>query len=246
MTRLRNAAALPALLVALFLAAALPGRAQAPEPPAETFAEEVSLEVVNVEVHVTDRQGRPVLGLTREDFRLFEDGQEVAIEYFTAPSTPPASAPAATPSSAADPPSTGSASAPRASRARSPSWRSRRTARRRSTPTAWRRSWPRRWRTPPPSTPWASSPSTPATAGSTDSGWRSGRRTTRCATGSSTWTCPGKDRINEESFVVAVELPPGDATVVVGLRDGLGGEISYLRAELRVVGGPPPTPGGGR
>jgi VWFA-related protein len=98
MTRLR-----PAALLALVLAAgaALPGRAQAPDlppeappdAPAETFADEVSVEVVNVEVHVTDRQGRPVTGLAREDFRLFEDGGEVAIEYFTAVEGPAARAP---------------------------------------------------------------------------------------------------------------------------------------------------------
>jgi len=85
-------------LSALLVAAALPGSAQPPDesrdpPPAETFAEEVSVEVVNVEVHVTDRQGRPVTGLTRDDFRLFEDGEEVEIEYFTAVEGPAARAP---------------------------------------------------------------------------------------------------------------------------------------------------------
>lgn len=98
MTRLRPAAALLALLLA---AGVQPGSAQAPDrptddAPAEAFAEEVSVEVVNVEVHVTDRQGRPVLGLTSEDFRLFEDGREVEIEYFTAVEGPPARAPAET------------------------------------------------------------------------------------------------------------------------------------------------------
>jgi hypothetical protein len=48
-----------------------------------------------------------------------------------------------------------------------------------------------------------------------------------------------------ESFVVAVDLPAGEATVAVGVRDALGGETSYLRAELRVVGTPPPTQGPG-
>lgn len=90
-------------LVALLLAAAgTPGRGQAPAQvpgaaPAETFAEEVSVEVVNVEVHVTDRQGQPVTGLTREDFRLFEDGEEVEIGYFAAVEGSAARPPEATP-----------------------------------------------------------------------------------------------------------------------------------------------------
>lgn len=80
----------PALLL---LAAAAP--AQPPEPtssggrgpgedaaPEEQFAETVDVQVVNVEVRVTDRKGRPVTGLTQEDFELYEDGRRVEIEYF--------------------------------------------------------------------------------------------------------------------------------------------------------------------
>lgn len=52
--------------------------------PAGDFAEELSVEVISVEVYVTDRKGRPVAGLTREDFRLFEDGDPVEIAYFSA------------------------------------------------------------------------------------------------------------------------------------------------------------------
>ena len=66
--------------VLVFSAAAL--RAQEPAP-ARSFDEELSVEVINVEVHVTDRKGRPVTGLAREDFRLLEDGDPVEIEYFT-------------------------------------------------------------------------------------------------------------------------------------------------------------------
>jgi VWFA-related protein len=42
-------------------------------------------EIVYVEVLVTDRQGRAVLGLSAEDFELRDDGRPVAIELFQAP-----------------------------------------------------------------------------------------------------------------------------------------------------------------
>ena len=54
------------------------------QPAAETFAETVDVEVVNVEVFVTDRQGRPITGLGREDFELRLDGQPMPISYFYA------------------------------------------------------------------------------------------------------------------------------------------------------------------
>jgi VWFA-related protein len=70
-------------IVALVLAAAALW-AQEPAPPSLSFGEELSVEVINVEVYVTDRKGRPVTGLTRADFRLFEDGDAVEITYFSA------------------------------------------------------------------------------------------------------------------------------------------------------------------
>ena len=42
------------------------------------------VEVADVDVVVTDRQGRPVEGLTREDFELRLDGEKQAIENFYA------------------------------------------------------------------------------------------------------------------------------------------------------------------
>lgn len=51
--------------------------------PAETFGEAISVDVVNVAVRVTDARGRAVTGLEREDFRLFDDGEPVEIEYFS-------------------------------------------------------------------------------------------------------------------------------------------------------------------
>ncbi|HQN39078.1 MAG TPA: VWA domain-containing protein [Thermoanaerobaculia bacterium] len=59
--------------------------AQEAVPPA-VFGETVDVEVVNVDVFVTDRDGQPVLGLTRDDFEIVADGRPVPIEFFSAPS----------------------------------------------------------------------------------------------------------------------------------------------------------------
>ncbi|MBP9145636.1 MAG: VWA domain-containing protein [Thermoanaerobaculia bacterium] len=63
--------------------------AQAPPPaaqtPAESFAERVEVEVVNVDVIVTDRNEKRILDLGRNEFEILVDGRPVAIEYFAAP-----------------------------------------------------------------------------------------------------------------------------------------------------------------
>ena len=48
-----------------------------------SFGEEVDVRVVNVDVFVTDKKGRRVPGLSREDFRVFQDGEEVEISNFS-------------------------------------------------------------------------------------------------------------------------------------------------------------------
>ena len=58
--------------------------AREPAPPSPVFEDELSVEVINVEVYITDRKGRPVTGLAREVFQLFEDGDPVEIAYFSA------------------------------------------------------------------------------------------------------------------------------------------------------------------
>jgi VWFA-related protein len=64
--------------------------AQEPEPAEpdddaeEFFAEIVDVNVVNVEVYVTDKKGNPITGLSPEDFEVFEDGREVEITNFYA------------------------------------------------------------------------------------------------------------------------------------------------------------------
>jgi VWFA-related protein len=84
----RRRALLPLLPAAglLLLLLALPGPAApqaAGEAPEELFLETLDVEVVNVEVRVTDRKGRPVTGLTEDDFALYEDGRRVEIGYFS-------------------------------------------------------------------------------------------------------------------------------------------------------------------
>jgi VWFA-related protein len=75
-----RAAALLALALALLLGR--PGPAQEGDTLAGLFADSVRVEVVNVDVFVTDKQGRPVAGLGREEFELLVDGQPVEISNF--------------------------------------------------------------------------------------------------------------------------------------------------------------------
>lgn len=50
--------------------------------PNQPFVDSVDVQVVEVDVVVTDRKGRPVKGLAREDFELYVDGQPVEITNF--------------------------------------------------------------------------------------------------------------------------------------------------------------------
>lgn len=54
------------------------------EQPVGAFVETVDVSVVNVDVYVTDRQGNPVTGLTRDDFELAVDGKPEPITNFYA------------------------------------------------------------------------------------------------------------------------------------------------------------------
>src|ERR1700726_298691 len=72
-------------------APAKPGAAAAPaagaaagkQPADENFVESVTVNVVNVDVYVSDKRGR-VTGLARQDFELYEDGRPMAITNFLA------------------------------------------------------------------------------------------------------------------------------------------------------------------
>jgi VWFA-related protein len=104
-------------LAALLLLAA-PALAAAP-PNAPSFGETVDVDVVNVDVFVTDKNGHRVTGLKKGDFELQEDGRAAGVSNFAeitpaarpaVPAAPPAtlsaqglSAPAAPPEAAPDP-----------------------------------------------------------------------------------------------------------------------------------------------
>jgi VWFA-related protein len=95
----RRARSRPTVMVAalLVVTSAMPGAQQKPAPP--IVIETVQVNIVNVEIVVTDREGRPIPGLGSEDFELFEDGKPVQITNFYAavegrPAPPPGATPA--------------------------------------------------------------------------------------------------------------------------------------------------------
>ncbi|MGH9457638.1 MAG: hypothetical protein ACRD2J_08370, partial [Thermoanaerobaculia bacterium] len=49
---------------------------------AQTVKETIQVTVVEVPVVVSDREGAPVRGLTKEDFEIFDQGKRVPVEYF--------------------------------------------------------------------------------------------------------------------------------------------------------------------
>jgi VWFA-related protein len=76
---------LPFVLVLLIAIAAV---AQEKPPTDRVFMDSVRVDVVNVEVFVTDRDGNPVYGLQREDFELIVKGEQVEISNFYGPPQP--------------------------------------------------------------------------------------------------------------------------------------------------------------
>lgn len=58
----------------------------ADEPPSDTIYDSIQVQIVNLEVFVTDASGEPVTDLEREDFELFVDGREVPVSNFYAAS----------------------------------------------------------------------------------------------------------------------------------------------------------------
>ena len=77
-------------MYAVVLLAALSG---AQEEPSEAFEDQVEegayletieVNVVNMEVFVTDKEGNPITGLEADDFEVFEDGKPIAITNFYA------------------------------------------------------------------------------------------------------------------------------------------------------------------
>jgi VWFA-related protein len=92
-THLRTRSRSTIMVAALVLvASAMPGAQQKPAPP--IVIETVQVNIVNVEIVVTDREGRSIPGLESRDFEVLEDGKPVPITNFYAavggrPAPPP-------------------------------------------------------------------------------------------------------------------------------------------------------------
>jgi VWFA-related protein len=81
-------ASLLALAVLLLASTAASAAPKKQPPPEESFSDTVEVNVVNVEVFVTDAKGDFVPGLTRGDFQILEDGKPVEIANFYAAEVP--------------------------------------------------------------------------------------------------------------------------------------------------------------
>lgn len=66
----------------LLFVSTLSASGQEGPPLGDPFVESIDVNVVNVEVYVTDKRGKRVLGLTRDDFELRVDQRPVAITNF--------------------------------------------------------------------------------------------------------------------------------------------------------------------
>src|SRR5690349_9052149 len=88
------------VLWVLFVLFVLSSSSATAQPP--SFGDTVDVQVVNVDVSVTGKDGQPVTGLEKGDFKLYVDGKRVEITNFEAVdrTSSPAGAPAPAPSAA--------------------------------------------------------------------------------------------------------------------------------------------------
>ena len=63
-------------------AAQMPPESAGADSPAATVVEQVTVNIVNIDVHVTKRRGEPVADLSAADFEVFEEGEPVEITNF--------------------------------------------------------------------------------------------------------------------------------------------------------------------
>src|SRR5690606_34850608 len=77
----------PSVVMAL-LALGLGVYGSAPVAGQEGFRFRSGVELINVTATVTDRSGRFIAGLTRDDFIVYEDNQPVEITHFSAERSP--------------------------------------------------------------------------------------------------------------------------------------------------------------
>ena len=77
--------ALPACLLLLWAGSAVAQQKPAqPEAVDQGLGEIVNVNVVNVDVYVTDKSGKRIQGLTQDDYEVYENGKKVAITNFYA------------------------------------------------------------------------------------------------------------------------------------------------------------------
>jgi VWFA-related protein len=74
----------------------IPALSQVEVKPAASavFSGSVDVELINIDVFVTDRRGNPITDLGIEDFEVLEDGKLVTISHFASVGVPASSAPA--------------------------------------------------------------------------------------------------------------------------------------------------------
>ncbi|MFA6957369.1 MAG: VWA domain-containing protein [Thermoanaerobaculia bacterium] len=76
------------LIFALATALPLAAAETTPQPPQQkpedvsTYVENVEVRVVSIDVVVTDKKDKPVIGLTKDDFVIFDNGQQKPISNF--------------------------------------------------------------------------------------------------------------------------------------------------------------------
>jgi Ca-activated chloride channel family protein len=75
-------------LCAAFVAGGLVTTSGQQQDTGQTFKFRTGVELINVTATVTDRHGRFVPGLRREDFRIFEDGVEQPVTHFSSERVP--------------------------------------------------------------------------------------------------------------------------------------------------------------
>ena len=76
------------IAVALLLAGRVLLAAQEPPQEPQSFKFRTGVELINVNATVTDQSGRFVSGLTKDDFRVFDDEQPQAVTHFSAERVP--------------------------------------------------------------------------------------------------------------------------------------------------------------
>ena len=98
------------LFILLSLALMLPTAGLTQEDPvddpvnAEAFIEGIDVEIVNIDVYVTDKEGQPVEGLNREDFVVIRDGSPMeATNFYSVAEGRPVAVPSAGPQLVVEP-----------------------------------------------------------------------------------------------------------------------------------------------